>query len=603
MNERLSTYQQRQASFGQIAKALEKRAQNGSLLRLVVFLAGIGILIYLWTDFSFPVGLAASLLFLVGFGWLINWHIRLQKRIEHLHNLIRINETEQELLQFNFERVSDHGGDFLDPQHENAIDLDLFGPYSFFHFANRCSTSIGRKRFADFLLHPADAETIQKRQAAIIELAENLDWRQNYQAEGQLTADDPAHLRFLQNWMEAPPLVKGNKGLQFLLYFTPLLGLAGLLAWIFYLPWYGALLFFIPQILVLRRTLERVNAIHQQTGNAEKLLAYYAGLCARIEALDPESEHLRKQTDQFRNADRPASGSIKRLSYLIAQLNVRYNAFAVFLNLLGLWDLHWIYQLEKWKDRLGGKLEPWFDALAECEALQSLGTLTYNHPNWCFPEINDRNQLEAIQMGHPLLPDDTGVRNDFSIPGQGHIKLITGSNMAGKSTFLRTTGLNIVLAHTGAPVCARSFSSPLLRVYSSMRTQDALHESTSSFFAELKRLQFIIQAVESDSPKTHQPFFLLDEILKGTNSRDRHKGSRALIIQLLKAKGAGLIATHDLELGDMESRAAGAIENLRMEVEIREGKLFFDYKLKKGITQSFNATHLMQKMGIQVEID
>jgi hypothetical protein len=600
MNERVSLYRRREDAFQAQVVAFEKRSRNGSLLRLFTFIAGVLVLIYLWSTFPFPVGLIGTLVFIIGFGFLINWHLRLQRQLDHLKGLVRINQREQQLLQFDFQAVADNGKDFLDPTHENAIDLDLFGPYSFFHFANRSGTSIGRSRLAHFLLNPADKQVILDRQEAIRELRDMLDWRQDYQASGQEAADDPAHLQFLQEWMKMPSLVKGDRLLLFLLFFTPLLGLTGFLAWIFYLPWYGALLFFIPQIVVLRRTFEQVNDIHSRTGNAEKLLRHYALLCGQIEQLQPQSPHLQQQHQKFHRGGQTASTAIKKLSYLIAQLNVRYNAFAIFLNLFGLWDLHWIYQLEKWKVRLEGDLQSWFDALAEFEALQSLATLAFNHPDWCFPEITDQQAITTRELGHPLLPGEVGIRNDFSMPAKDHIKLITGSNMAGKSTFLRTVGLNIVLAQSGSPVCAQHMQVPQLRVYSSMRTQDALHESTSSFFAELKRLKFIIEAVESEKPVSHQPFFLLDEILKGTNSRDRHKGSRALIKQLLRANSAGLIATHDLELGDMEAASNGTIENLRMEVEIQDGQLYFDYKLKKGITQSFNATHLMQKMGIDV---
>jgi DNA mismatch repair ATPase MutS len=267
------------------------------------------------------------------------------------------------------------------------------------------------------------------------------------------------------------------------------------------------------------------------------------------------------------------------------------------LNIATLWDLKYIWQLEKWKAEQKEFLPKWFDSLAEFEAILSLSTLYYNNPDWVFPTIQDDSNVIAKELGHPLISAQKRICNNIDIPTKGHIKLVTGSNMAGKSTFLRTVGLNIVLAMCGAPVCAKEMTLPSLKVYSSMRTQDALHESTSSFYAELKRLKFIIEAVESEG----NIFFLLDEILKGTNSNDRHTGSKALIRQLIKSKGSGIIATHDLELGNLEVQSEGAIENLRMEVEIKDDKLFFDYKLKKGVSESFNATLLMKNMGIRIE--
>ena len=295
---------------------------------------------------------------------------------------------------------------------------------------------------------------------------------------------------------------------------------------------------------------------------------------------------------------------IRRLSYIIRQLNVRYNAFSFIFNIFGLWELQYVYRLEQWKAAVQGHLPRWFEAMASFEALSSLGNIHHNNPEWAFPAITNGAVVEAEELGHPLLHRDKRVCNEIHLPTNGHIKLITGSNMAGKSTFLRTVGLNMVLAMAGAPVCARSMALPPLQVYTSMRTQDALQESTSSFYAELKRLKFIIEAVEDTAdhqPPQLQAFFLLDEILKGTNSNDRHTGSKALIRQLIRSRGSGIIATHDLELGQLEAEANGTIENLRIEVEIQDGELHFDYKLKKGVSQSFNATLLMKRMGIKIE--
>ncbi len=316
-----------------------------------------------------------------------------------------------------------------------------------------------------------------------------------------------------------------------------------------------------------------------------------------IEDENFESEKLKTLKQKLLNTDKKASAQTKRLSYLIAQLNVRNNMFAIFLNLFGLWDLQWTYQLEKWKVQHQTLLPQWFDCLREFEAILSLATAFYNNPDWIMPQIVETDKVLAQAAGHPLIDSRKRICNDFSIPTKGHIKLITGSNMAGKSTLLRTVGLNVALANCGAPVCAEQFETPLLQLYSSMRTQDALHESTSSFYAELKRLKFIIEAVDNQE----NIFFLMDEILKGTNSNDRHTGSKALIKQLIKNKGAGLIATHDLELGQLEASYGGAIENWCMEVEVQDGELIFDYKLKKGVSQSFNATQLMKNMGIKIE--
>jgi DNA mismatch repair ATPase MutS len=366
-----------------------------------------------------------------------------------------------------------------------------------------------------------------------------------------------------------------------------------------------ALLFLLPPARILRQTKEQVDKAHVQTTYAEKTLAHYARLLRHIEGQGFETARLQ---GLHRLLELPegklASDAIHRLSYIIGQLNVRYNFFAILLNLGGLWELQWVFRLERWKSRLKTRLPQWFEAIAEFEALSSLGNLSCNNPEWAFPTLHNEARMEGEALGHPLLHRDKRVSNDIAVPTDGHIKLVTGSNMAGKSTFLRTVGLNIVLAMAGAPACARRLALPPLQVYTSMRTQDALHESTSSFYAELKRLKLIIEAVEAGAdrqPPEPQAFFLLDEILKGTNSNDRHTGSKALIKQLIRSRGSGIIATHDLELGQLEASANGAVENLRIEVEIKDGKLYFDYKLKKGVSQSFNATLLMKQMGIKIE--
>ena len=278
---------------------------------------------------------------------------------------------------------------------------------------------------------------------------------------------------------------------------------------------------------------------------------------------------------------------------------MRYNFFAIFLNILVLWDIQWVSRLERWKKEHHSNLANWFVSLNEFDALISLSTLAYNKPDWTFPTIHENATLKGIELGHPLIPSKELISNDFMMPTNEHIKLVTGSNMAGKSTFLRTVAINIVLALSGSKVCAKEMSLPHLDVYTSMRTTDALHENTSSFYAELKRLKIILDAVD----RKEQVYFLLDEILKGTNSKDRHTGSKALIEQLIKSGGAGIIATHDLELSILESKYDGNLENLCMEVEVNNDELTFDYKLKKGVSKSFNATTLMRNMGIKISKD
>lgn len=594
MDKLESLYQHRAEQFEAAAQQLRLRYIRLAFVRLVVFLVAVGVAIFLFS-IHWLAGLGFVIAFLVGFYPFMQWHQAIQREEHHNRYLAAINQKELACLEQDCTGFAD-GAAFTNPEHPYMVDLDIFGPYSFFQYCNRTTTAMGQQRLADYLSHPAMKAEILLRQQAVSELQQKLDWRQHFQAYGQDTKDNLQHIQRLNSWLSMPTFVLDNRIIRLNLYLAPLWFALAVFFGIYYLPWYGAVLFLLPTILLLRNTLKKVNDTHQRTAEARKMLAAYARLIQHIEAENFSTEKLQQLKAAFVTSNIPASNAIDRLSYIISQLNVRYNAFAIILNLIGLWDLQWVYRLEKWKAAQRENLPRWFDALAEFETLASLGNLAFNNPDWVFPTLHDDTILVAEELGHPLINRKKRVTNDLTAPTQGHIKLVTGSNMAGKSTFLRTVGLNIVLAMTGAPACAKRLELPLLQVYTSMRTQDALHESTSSFYAELKRLKFIIEAVE----RGDNVFFLLDEILKGTNSNDRHLGSKALIRQLIESKGGGIIATHDLELGQLETQYGGAIENLRIEVEIKNDELYFDYKLKKGVSESFNATVLMQKMGIKV---
>ena len=597
-------YLERAGAFETTAEALKKKYNQFALVRLSLFITAVGVAIYLWTGVHELAGAVFTLAFLYVFYRFILWHQDIQKQQKHHSNLATVNRLEAGVLGHEYTAFQ-NGQEFTEAEHPYSLDLDLFGGYSFFQYLNRAGTALGRERLADYLRRPADTAAIQQRQPATAELREMLDWRQHFQAFSLETEDSLGHIQLLKRWLEEPPFVSNRRWLVAALYLSPFWALAGLAFYILYLPWYVAILFLLPPAWILRQTKEQVDKAHIQTTHAEKTLAHYARLLRHIEGQTFETSLLQ---NLHRLLELPegklASDAIHRLSYIIGQLNVRYNFFAIFLNLGGLWDLQWVFRLERWKGRLKAQLPQWFEAIAEFEALSSFGNLYCNNPEWVFPTLHNDARLEGEALGHPLIHRDKRVSNDIAVPTDGHIKLVTGSNMAGKSTFLRTVGLNIVLAMAGAPACARRLALPPLQVYTSMRTQDALHESTSSFYAELKRLKLIIEAVEAGAdrqPPEPQAFFLLDEILKGTNSNDRHTGSKALIKQLIRSRGSGIIATHDLELGQLESSANGAVENLRIEVEIKDGKLYFDYKLKKGVSQSFNATLLMKQMGIKIE--
>lgn len=587
-------YQERKDRFSVSAAALEAKYNRFSFVRLACFALGLALVAFLFTIIEAWAFIVLAVL-LFAFSKLVNWHSQLVVEKDHMESLVKINSNELSSLN-NDHSVFKSGKEFQTAAHPYAIDLDIFGEHSFYQYCNRTTTATGSERLAEYLQELTTIEEIKMRHEAIKELKDRLEFRQHFQAFGLSTEDSPKHLNSLKNWLKEPPFMINNKVYQIALYIVPIFSFLGAYLWLFHLPWFLALLFFLPAGFMLKKTLEQVNVTHLQTTHAEKTLAFYSRLIAHIEQEEFTSKKLHGLRNVFVKNDQKASVRLSRLSYIIKQLNVRYNAFVLLINIFGLWDLHWVLKLEKWKASQKEDLPVWFDTLAELEAVLSLATLFYNNPDWTFPTISEHPLVDGIALGHPLIPREGRVANDTHIPTGGHIKLVTGSNMAGKSTFLRTVGLNIVLAMSGSPVCAEKLTLPIIQVYTSMRTQDALHESTSSFYAELKRLKMIIEAVEGRT----NAFFLLDEILKGTNSTDRHTGSKALIHQLINSQGSGIIATHDLELGELEATSNGSVENLCIEVEVNGEELTFDYTVKKGVSKSFNATQLMRNMGIKV---
>ncbi len=595
-------YTHKAGTCEETANRLSDKYNRFSLVRLIAFLGGVALVSVLWVQW-WIYGALGTVLFLLLFYRFVVWHQGIKKKEAHNRRLHRINLNELQALDYDFSPFS-AGKVFLDADHPYAVDLDIFGSHSIYQACNRTVSTLGARQLAHLLMTPASVEKILARQEAIKELSGLLEWRQDFQALGAGAEEDEQHVELLKYWLKEPLFFKGKKWLRSMLFIVPVWMTAGTVLSFTVFPLEAMIFFLLFPAILLRNTYRQITEMHNRTALAVDVLGKYAGLIRHIEIQHFKAPLLQNIHNHFSEEDKVASKSISRLAYIIGQLNVRFNPFAILLNLYALWDLQWMRQLDRWKMQNGELLLSWFSGLKKMDALISMATLHHNHPDWAFPEIILKDQIEAAEMGHPLIHQNQRVPNDLTLPTNGHIKLITGSNMGGKTTFLRTLGLNVVLSMTGLPVCARSFQLPPLWVYTSMRTQDSLHESTSSFFAELKRLKTIIEAVEihkETHPPQHKVLFLLDEILKGTNSADRHKGSKALLLQLIQSKGSGLVATHDLELGQLEAQYPKAIENWCFEVDIEEGKLSFDYKLKRGISKSFNATILMREMGIKVK--
>jgi DNA mismatch repair ATPase MutS len=352
-----------------------------------------------------------------------------------------------------------------------------------------------------------------------------------------------------------------------------------------------AILLVLSQWVVLGVYSKRVTVFHEYISKKKYILDKYARLLHVVAKESLQSPQLAKLSTHAREAEAQVHG----LASLVSALNARLNFMtAAVVNSLLMYDLQCVYRLEKWKVDHAPQLETWLDTISEMEVLCSWSTFAFNHPHFTYPKITTGLSISATALGHPLLRPEECVTNDVLIGKNQRIQLITGANMAGKSTFLRTVGVNFVLALAGAPVCAKDFSCSIAHLRSGMRTADSLKDHQSYFYAELDRLKSIMDELRQDKPL----LVLLDEILKGTNSTDKLAGSIAMVRQLLPHPCLALIATHDLALGELEKEHPESVKNFCFEANIENDQLSFDYKLKNGLAQKMNATFLMKKMGI-----
>jgi len=504
-----------------------------------------------------------------------------------------------------------YGARFARPEHPNACDLDLFGPGSLFRSLSRAETAVGEETLAKWMLAPASVLEIQARQAAATELFETPQFLEDlailaHRAESRGRSDEP-----LTTWGEAPAElpVFGSAGVQpriglvrlamllvpltFVLFFTRHL-LQGVFSWLGYLY----LLPFFGQVAVLGALRGPIDRMVTLVSSRESPFGRFRAVFARIEAAEFRAAPLKKAVESLRG-DPPASREIANLERVIGFADVRHNAIIhIVLNLAFLYDVWVALALERWRTRSGKRARPWLAAVGEMEALASIATYAGEHPSFCWPEVEaGPARLEAEALGHPLIPGSARVTNDVNLPEQGRALLITGSNMSGKSTYLRSLGLLAVMANAGLPVCAKRASLTPLAAWTSMRISDDLSGGMSHFYAELMRLRAIVDASRSGQTV----LFLLDEILHGTNSRERTIGARGVVHDLVRGGAIGGVSTHDFALVAIAEESEGRIDTVHFSDRIEHGQMVFDYKLKTGVVQSTNAIRLMKAVGIDVD--
>jgi DNA mismatch repair ATPase MutS len=562
------------------------------MLRLVVFIAFCVALYYCIPTFPLLLS-AAALVLLAAFIVLIKFYFRLGDQKALLEKLVFVNTNELAVLNDRLNGFPD-GKDQLNSE-SYLDDLDIFGPRSLFHLINRTTTSHGKARLSEILREPIlSIPNIVRQQQAIRVMAAQPDKRQLLTAKGLLATEKDGNLYSLFDWLATPSKVYGRTAMTIVRWLLILYNLICIGLWIasdMYIP------LMLGVILSWTITVSFKSYIFQQhllISKKQAILDQYSSILAVFNNMDTEGSPL-LQEEQART-DR-AYQAIRRLSQLAGFFDQRLNMLVnILLNSFLLYDLQCVSALEKWKKTYKNEFPEWIEAVGNIECLNSLATLAFSNPSFTYPEPLDVGQLQitATGMAHPLIQSGERVTNDCSIGKDQRLILITGSNMSGKTTFLRTTGVNLLLAMCGAPVCASSFSFTPMELLTSLRVSDSLQEHTSYFMAELKKLQRIIHRIQEGTPA----LVLIDEILRGTNSDDKTYGSEQFIRKLLQYHCLSFFATHDLSLGSLEKELPGLVSNYCFESVIDGNELHFDYRLRLGIARNRNASFLMKKMEI-----
>lgn len=541
-------------------------------------------------------GIIVPLLSLVFFFFFVKKYQVLSRQKRFEQHKIEINQNELKALEHDFS-LFEEGDEFIDPNHINAYDLDLFGRGSIFQFLNRTVTLNGKKKLATLLQQPLlDAEAIKQRQQLVIEFRDaDLNWRQDFSAQGKMYDEEETESKLFDKWGDEDFSLKTQSYIKYLLIVLPIIAIGSLLFWIFAGNSAIFTLSVFLQMGVWLAEKNNIKIVYNQFGKRVQVLDKYGKLLQYIEKFEWKSDEGKALYKQLKEQGLPSVEIIK-LKKLISEFDNRNNLFlGVVLNLVFVWDACYTFKLITWHNRNRANYQLWNQTIAYIDAVNSLANFSFNHPEFVFPEFVTGNfQLTATQLGHPLIHPSKRIDNNFEFTGPTGIMIITGANMAGKSTFLRTVGVNMVLGMCGAPVCARQMTFKPVEVFSNMRTTDSLFDDESYFFAELKRIKAILDEMD----KGRELLIILDEILKGTNSVDKLAGSQKLVQRLIRQKASAIIATHDLKLTEIEIDYPAVVKNKCFEISIENDEMLFDYQLRDGVTTVMNATFLMKKMGI-----
>ena len=612
MNDIASIYRERVEQCVDEARSLARFDQVVSRARIVVFLATVGIFFVAWGGGGGTPFYAAGVVGIIGFVAVVGYHDHLERKLHRLQTKRKINQHGLARLARDWSKLPVVAIQLSKEQSATANDLDLFGKASLFQFLNRADTTAGQSLLRDWLVTPATPDQIAQRQHATQELAPLLELREEFNIQGSLLADCKSGPAEFIAWAESEPWLRSRPWLLWTARLLPLLGLAVIVAAVFGVVAPEVAGFSGIGIVILNGAISVLftgqahdifNAVSTRNGQISRYVAMFELMYQIPDSNSRLSAIKREVTMQ----DRSALKHLHELSWIISFARISHDAILwilyLLLQLFLLWDFHVLARLETWQITYGKFARPWFDALGEFEALASLASLAHDNPDWCFPAVDAAvDRVAGTSVGHPLLKDGERVANDIEIGPAGHFLLVTGSNMAGKSTLLRSIGINAVLAEAGAPVCAKSWRMPPLAVATSMRISDSLQDHVSFFMAELRRLKEIVDQATAARGGERRLLFLLDEILQGTNSTERQIAVVEVLSHLLDSQAFGAVSTHDLELANRPEVSESCTTVHLRETLHGSGAaetMTFDYLIRPGIAPTTNALKLLELVGLR----
>ncbi|MCG1034868.1 MutS-related protein [Polaribacter sargassicola] len=587
-NNPIEFYTQAKIDLEKEALVLKKKLINVSIFRFAVFLATT-FLIYL-TFGDFPDVFIIACLGIALFSFLVLTNTKIKRKKQVIEAKIVINSTEIKVLNRDFYDL-ETGEEFVNPLHYFSNDVDLFGRGSFFQYMNRTATNDGKLLLAT-TLSANNTSNIVEKQHAIKELSKKVTWRQHFSALASLVSvknTSATVIDLFSNYKAVFSKHLAKFQIVFSIISFTLIGLVsfGFIAFSFVTAWFFVGLF------ITGAFVKKTQKLYSETDKVRETFRQYHQLLNEIENETFTASILKEKQEIIKSEEKKASSIFKEFSKILDGFDQRNNIIiSVVGNGLFLSEIYNACKVEKWILNYKHTVQKWFEVVAFFDAQNSLANFNFNHQKFVFPEILDGHEtIKSTNLGHPLLKVDQRVDNDFIID-DAQFFIITGANMAGKSTFLRTVSLSIVMANCGLPVCAESYLYSPIKLITSMRTSDSLSEDASYFYSELKRLKFIIDEIKSE-----KYFIILDEILKGTNSKDKAIGSKKFVEKLTKSKSTGIIATHDISLCELENEFS-SVKNYYFDAEIINDELHFDYTMKNGVCKNMNASFLLQKMEI-----